>query len=497
MALGEGGARDFLLGDVQGIPIEQQQTTPPEVSPMMEGLRATSGKTTDYYQAFGNLDAFAKNMWMNHKIDVTRADYSNPMSIKAHDLYLKASSYVNELGNKLSREATQEDIAMRQQVSDPDFYSGQLAGEDIDVSQYTHLGETDRIRVANQQFSGVYADPRVVAESNVELQKTRDQIQSEIDATDDPTLKLKLQREKASIGLARLDRNQILNRADRGQAKVVEATIRPLEFESAQGGNLESISSIADSSGDPLFMGKNGDIEPVWNPIMGKIFYANKKNDTGEIDLRSSDGGNRKMIGMFNAGTNTKMSLSELYNLNPRLRAIGSGREKAIEDFDKKYYDVRGEFIADLRNKEDNRPRYEEAKNRIMSVHEESGLMIVPGTTSDDGEVARIGDMTSDLNVSKHGGVAKLAAGIMGKSLEGIISMEFSYPKDDGSTGTSEITYNLNTKKGLSDFEDFVDYNAQALGYVDNSWNYIGGEVRPVDGVTAPAQGPGTIPMWQ
>lgn len=61
-----------------------------------EGLQWTDNTAelaNRYYKRLAGLDQFAKSMWLNNKIDVTKADYSNPQSVAA------AQAYQQELGN--------------------------------------------------------------------------------------------------------------------------------------------------------------------------------------------------------------------------------------------------------------------------------------------------------------------------------------------------------------------------------------------------------------
>lgn len=64
-----------------------------------EGLQWTdnvSELSNRYYQKLSALDQFAKSMWLNNKIDVTRPDYSNPQGV------LAAQAYQQELANIMS-----------------------------------------------------------------------------------------------------------------------------------------------------------------------------------------------------------------------------------------------------------------------------------------------------------------------------------------------------------------------------------------------------------
>ena len=64
-----------------------------------EGLQWTdnvSELSNRYYQKLSALDQYAKSMWLNNKIDVTKPDYSNPQGV------LAAQAYQQELANIMS-----------------------------------------------------------------------------------------------------------------------------------------------------------------------------------------------------------------------------------------------------------------------------------------------------------------------------------------------------------------------------------------------------------
>jgi hypothetical protein len=52
-------------------------------------LEQIDGITEDAYKKWGDLKSFAQTMWQNYKIDVSRPDMRNQMSVKAHQAYKK------------------------------------------------------------------------------------------------------------------------------------------------------------------------------------------------------------------------------------------------------------------------------------------------------------------------------------------------------------------------------------------------------------------------
>ena len=69
-----------------------------------EGLQWTDNTAelaNRYYKRLASLDQFAKAMWLNNKVDVTKPDYSNPQSIAASQAYQQELGNIMAIANEL------------------------------------------------------------------------------------------------------------------------------------------------------------------------------------------------------------------------------------------------------------------------------------------------------------------------------------------------------------------------------------------------------------
>ena len=466
MAAGEGGARTFILPQAQTIPLSQEQGVEPQMNPMMENLRATSEGTQDYYQAFGNLDAFAKNMWKNYQIDVTRADYSNPDSIKAHDTYLKASAYVNQLGNQLKREGVQENAAFQAQLTDPDAYIGEQEGREYDMSVNTNLGRTDRVLAANQMFGGEYNDQTIVDESNAQLDIVRENIREEIANAPNATRKMKLTRELEMLGTARYNENADLDRNQRERAmrlkdpKPVKQTVRPLHIQATQGGDMTYLKALK-SRGKPVFQ----NVE--YNAGLGKIFLTYQDGTSQAIDLRQEDGGQMDINEAMNQGQEGTVDFDTMIGLNPKVGSISTGDERAVGDTDPRIYEEANNIVEDF-----HMGNYDTIKNVINN----GKFKIIPGSFDDEGA-----EIPEDTYVTKiemgDSGAGQSIGRFFGGDYpeEGIARVTYDQIIDKkGTVGSFTKVYDLLDEEGKQMFTDLVVYNAPSFGFADSGYNYKG-----------------------
>lgn len=67
-------------------------------------LQHKEGVTREYYQKYSNIQALARTMWSNFKIDITKPDIQNPHAMQMHELYQKAVGDLMTTGDRLKGE---------------------------------------------------------------------------------------------------------------------------------------------------------------------------------------------------------------------------------------------------------------------------------------------------------------------------------------------------------------------------------------------------------
>ena len=462
MALGQGAGRTFLFNQQQqAIPQQPEQVgTEPQIQPIGDNLRATSGQISDYYQAYGNLEAYAKSMWENHRYDVTRADPSDPDKIKAHDIYLQGAAYVNELKNKLSREARMESAAFQQGLTDPNLVRGDQSGLDTyDQSLDVQMGTTDRVKQINR-LSGAYSDKGMVATQNKAIKAKMKIIQDELDEETDPKRRMQLAGEINDIQFAiydpNIDENQAAAAAKAAAAgNPIKETARPLEIEEAQAGYVDRLKSLRGGDGEIVYS------NVVHSPALGKMYLTRKDNgETEEINLRSEDGGRSALNEAHNVGTAGDITQDQLEGLDPKLGTRGTGHERGFPDISKNTFEDANLLTANMHSGSD---------RRWNAALAEGNLSMIPGTKDDKGIPIKVEELQIIGQATNRGNIW----GDIGRSIKSLftevvppatVELAYSYIDEDGDEQQGLKTYDLNKPKRKKEFNDLVLFNAENLG---------------------------------
>ncbi|KKN46960.1 hypothetical protein LCGC14_0667840 [marine sediment metagenome] len=98
------GANYKLPASVGGLQPQGQavQAAPSQGSPGTDALEHVTGLTDEYYRNWGDVEAFATNLWENFGIDVTKPDFRKPEAMEAHKAYTKAIANLRIQKNRLS-----------------------------------------------------------------------------------------------------------------------------------------------------------------------------------------------------------------------------------------------------------------------------------------------------------------------------------------------------------------------------------------------------------
>jgi len=128
-----------------------------------EGLQWTdnvSELSNQYYQKLTSLDQFAKSMWLNNKIDVTKPDRSNPQAFLASQAYQKELGNIMSLADELKEsqkgltKADEGQMAGTYQVNPEMFQQGRTFASGNPYQQGEFTGITEPYQEAVKQFSG-------------------------------------------------------------------------------------------------------------------------------------------------------------------------------------------------------------------------------------------------------------------------------------------------------------------------------------------------------
>lgn len=137
-------SEQFLLPDQQGTggamrsqPSGGQQLTNPDskyfgVPEAMTGLQVTGDlyeQSKLYYDKLSKLDQFAKGMWLNNRIDVTRPDYSRPEAVAAAQAFQQELANVQALGNDLQQGAKVDQLYQAKAAEGEYMYNPETQGK--------------------------------------------------------------------------------------------------------------------------------------------------------------------------------------------------------------------------------------------------------------------------------------------------------------------------------------------------------------------------------
>jgi len=136
-----------------------------------EGLQWTdnvSELSNQYFQKLTSLDQFAKSMWLNNKIDVTKPDRSNPQAFLASQAYQKELGNIMSLADELKQ--SQKDLTAARAaeaggnfaMNKNAFRQGQTFASNVDQGQFTGLDQVSKEVVNN--FSGARETPQIIAQ---------------------------------------------------------------------------------------------------------------------------------------------------------------------------------------------------------------------------------------------------------------------------------------------------------------------------------------------
>lgn len=127
-----------------------------EIGDVSKGLQMVDGVTEDFYTDLSNLKSFVGTMYRNYNIDVTKPDLTNPDAVKAHQLYLKASSSIMNRANSLKNSQRMlegffaDRMSGRAQIAKDVKIGQDLFGNQIDQVYSRNTSELDAI---NRDFS--------------------------------------------------------------------------------------------------------------------------------------------------------------------------------------------------------------------------------------------------------------------------------------------------------------------------------------------------------
>jgi hypothetical protein len=464
MALGEGGGRNFLFQQRgQAIPQQQQPwetETEPEINPMGEGLRATSGQITDYYQAYGNLNSYAKSMWKTHGFDVTKADYTDPAKIKAHDVYLQGAAYVNELQNKLKFEAKESAVARQQAASNADYVRGDQSGLDTyDPSLNINLGTTSRVTNILKLAKG-YDDEGNWKAAQKLIDNKKAELQAEADAETNPGRKRKIENEVSMINDAYYNPNKdedqeataayrqaVLDKPDKEDPK--DYTGMALSIAEFQSGDMRKAKNVRDGSGALVYS------SVIHSPALGKAYLTREDNKKIEvIDLRTEDGGRAAALSLFNVGNTDKISMDQLDNLDKDLNVAnpvdkkGNPITKALPDIDKAFFKKVEDIIGDIQTKKS------EGDEKLFAGVESGNLTFVPGTKDEGNVVVKPETVITNARRKRN------AFGVKTNTFE----MTYHYQDEDLKDQKADVVWNLKDDKDLKEFREFMLFNAAHMG---------------------------------
>lgn len=166
-------SEQFLLPSQQGTggavsrqPTSQQMATPDSkyfgVPEAMTGLQVTGDlyeQSKLYYDKLSKLDQFAKGMWLNNRIDVTRPDYSRPEAVAAAQAFQQELANTQALGNELQQGAKIDQLYQTQAAAGEYMYNpetqGRMSTARMTQPQIGHSTSFDpAFEQAAKQYSG-------------------------------------------------------------------------------------------------------------------------------------------------------------------------------------------------------------------------------------------------------------------------------------------------------------------------------------------------------
>lgn len=156
----------------------------PEIE-KMEGLEYVQGTTERLYQKTAALKSFAHKMYKDYGIDVTKPNLSDPNSIKAHNLFLKAQAAVMNTANALknSQAERMETIKARTGANGQNIeVRGGFGNQPFDPNNIINRGVTDRVDTSNVELAQTYDDVNATNRANTAIGETRQQLANELAA---------------------------------------------------------------------------------------------------------------------------------------------------------------------------------------------------------------------------------------------------------------------------------------------------------------------------
>jgi hypothetical protein len=144
---------------------------------MEDELYQQEGRTQEYYTKVGALQTFAKQA-ASAGIDVTRPDYTNPQSIKYHNIYQQAIADIYNTRNDLTRLKSFEDESMK----DPNLVR---SFDDSGSPVFAQTGQTAFVKQFQEQAAQVKSEDEL-AQFNQNKKAAIQELQARMASAVDP-----------------------------------------------------------------------------------------------------------------------------------------------------------------------------------------------------------------------------------------------------------------------------------------------------------------------
>ena len=146
----------------------------PSVPQMPDGMQQISGVTEHIMNQWNAVGDFAKTMWANYRIDVTRPDMSNPLAVKAHDLFQQHIASLQYAGDKLKqsnkllgedRQAVRQGTGMILQNPNQGVYGDNLTED----QRFVNTEIDPRAMYSNQAYAKSYDTKGATNDANSQV----------------------------------------------------------------------------------------------------------------------------------------------------------------------------------------------------------------------------------------------------------------------------------------------------------------------------------------